>query len=195
MGRNTVAKELRADDFARLLDTCKSWGPVSRGNFVNRVRVVFKWATDSGLIDAIPRYGPDFARPSKKEMRLAKARKGPRMFEAEEIRRMLDAAKEPLRTIILLAINCGFGNAACGRLPMASLDLGRGWVNYHREKTGIARRCPLWVETVASLQQWLRLRPRPKDAALADRVFITASGGTWHKEIADSPVTKEMSNC
>ena len=56
-----------------------------------------------------------------------------------------------LRAMIFLGVNCGFGNADCGTLPRQSLDLVGGWVNYHRPKTGITRRCPLWPETVAAL--------------------------------------------
>lgn len=37
--------------------------------------------------------------------------------------------------MILLGVNCGFGNSDCGTLPLKSLDLEGGWVNYHRPKT------------------------------------------------------------
>src|SRR5262249_32850554 len=47
---------------------------------------------ESGLYDKLPRYGPDFKRPSKKELRLAKARKGPRML-AKTARAAIKAAK------------------------------------------------------------------------------------------------------
>src|SRR5262249_13087179 len=91
-------------------------------------------------------------------------------------------------------INCGFGNADCARLPLSALDLDSvdAWVNYHREKTGIPRRCPLWPETVAALREAIAQRPEPKDAALAGRVFITAAGGSWFKDTSDNPVSKEM---
>ena len=50
--------------------------------------------------------------------------------EAAELRKALGAAGVQLKAMILLGINCGFGNADCGRLPVAALDLDRGWVNY-----------------------------------------------------------------
>jgi hypothetical protein len=72
------------------------------------------------------RFGPGFERPSKKVIRLERARKGARMFESEEIRQLLDHANGTLRTMILLGVNCGFGNADCGTLPISTLDLAGG---------------------------------------------------------------------
>ncbi len=94
--------------------------------------------------------------------------------------------------MILLGVNCGFGNADCGTLPLAALDLDGGWINYHRPKTGITRRCPLWPETVAALRELLANRPEPKDSADDDLVFLTVRGGSWHKKIDDNPISKEM---
>jgi hypothetical protein len=65
------------------------------------------------------------------------------MFEAEEVRRMLNAAGQPLKAMILLGVNCGFGNSHCGTLPRSALDLAGGWVSYARPKTGVPRRYPL----------------------------------------------------
>ena len=39
--------------------------------------------------------------------------------------------------MILLGLNCGFGNADCGGLPTKALDLQAGWVTFARGKTGI----------------------------------------------------------
>ena len=47
-------------------------------------------------------------------MRLHRAKKGPKLFTPDEIRRLLDAAGTSMRAMILLGINCGFGNADCG---------------------------------------------------------------------------------
>jgi integrase len=99
------------------------------------------------------------------------------MFEAAELRKILDAARQPLKAMILLGVNCGFGNADCGTLPRSALDLEGGWVNYHRPKTGITRRCPLWPETVEVLREAIARRPEPKDPADVGLVFVTVRGG------------------
>ena len=97
-----------------------------------------------------------------------------------------------LKAMILLGVNCGFGNADCGTLPLSALDLVGGWVNYHRPKTGITRRCPLWPETVAALKDVLAARKEPKNPADAGLVFITYKGESWHKPEDRNPISAEM---
>jgi integrase len=192
-GRTRLVLDLASDDFERLRATlAKRLGPVALGNEVQRIRGVFKYAYEAGLIDRPVRYGPGFKRPNRRMMRKVKAARGPRMFEAGEIRALLAAAGAPMRAMILLGINCGFGNADCGTLPLKALDLDRGWVNFPRPKTGIARRCPLWPETVEALKAALASRPEPKDEADAGRAFVTKYGGRWAKGTPDSPVAKEF---
>jgi integrase len=192
-GKQRVVSDLGPDDFAALRKKMsRKWGAVRVRDFIQRIRSVFKHALDAGLIERPVRFGPGFARPTKKVMRLERARKGPRMFEAGELRRILAAAGMPMRAMILLGANCGFGNADCGTLPLSALDLGGGWVNYPRPKTGTNRRCPLWPETVEAIREALAARPEPKDPADAGLVFVTSRGGSWHKKIEDNPISKEM---
>jgi integrase len=203
-GKSRLASDLDTEDFAGLRKRlAQRWGPVTLGNVIQRVRSVFKYAAETNLIDRPMQFGPGFARPSKKTLRLERARKGPQMFEAEELRRIVPAAGTPLKAMILLGVNCGYGNADCGTLPLSALDLERGWVTYHRPKTGINRRCPLWPETVLALQEALAKRPQPKDPADAGLVFVTKYGKRWAKVAGtlradntltppDNPVSKEM---
>ena len=66
------------------------------------------------------------------------------MFEADELRKIIDTAATPLRAIVLLAINCGPGQSDIAALPISAVDLKRSWVNVPRPKTAVERRCPLW---------------------------------------------------
>lgn len=72
--------------------------------------------------------------------------------------------------MVLLGINCGLGNNDCANLPMTAVDLDNGWLDFGRPKTGIHRRCPLWLETVAAIQAALETRPTPKDQAHEDHM-------------------------
>ena len=94
--------------------------------------------------------------------------------------------------MILLGINCGFGPADCGNLPINALDLKACWVNYPRPKTGVARRCPLWLETVEALEKSMIKRPKPHDEADNGMVFLTKYGQRWAKESTDNPISKEF---
>ena len=60
------------------------------GNEVNRIRVVFRYAIESGLIDKPVRYGPQFKRPSRRILRRAREERGPRDFNGTELRKIID---------------------------------------------------------------------------------------------------------
>jgi integrase len=191
-GRDRLVEDLRPDDFEKLrAKLAKGWGPVTLTNVMQRIKSVFKYASDNDFIARPVRYGQGFKRPSQKTLRKARNAKGSRMFEAHEIRAMLGQAGVQLRAMILLGVNCGFGNSDCGHLPLSALDLERGWVNFPRPKTEVPRRCPLWPETVEALKAAIAKRPEPKVEAAAGLVFVTKYGDGWAKEDRDNPVSKE----
>jgi integrase len=179
-GWNRLVIDLVADDFDHFRrQVAKTWGPIRLGNEIQRVRSVFKYGYEAGLIHQAVRYGPTFKKPARKVLRLERAKKGPRMLEAAELRRILDAAGQPLRAMILLGLNCGFGNSDVASLPTKALDLKGGWVNFPRPKTGVPRCCPLWPETAEALQKAMAKRPKPRDRADSDLVFVTKYGRAW----------------
>ncbi|QJW92583.1 hypothetical protein FTUN_0080 [Frigoriglobus tundricola] len=51
-----------------------------------------------------------------------------------------------------------------------------GEIDFPRPKTDIARRCPLWPETVAALRAGWATRPKPCDFSECGRVCLTARG-------------------
>src|SRR5262249_16826989 len=85
-----LVEDLDPDDFAALRKRMvkKGWGPVTIGNTIQRIRSVIKFAADNRLIEKTIVYGQGFARPSKKTLRLNRAKRGPNLFSAEDIRRM-----------------------------------------------------------------------------------------------------------
>ncbi|HUT09843.1 MAG TPA: tyrosine-type recombinase/integrase [Thermoguttaceae bacterium] len=192
-GPGRLVANLRPADFEKLRsDFAKTHGPVSLHNDIGRTRVLFNHAFKQGLIDMPLRYGESFAKPSRAVLRRARREKAPRMYQADELRRIIDAAPVQLRAMVLLGINAGWGNNDCAKLPMKALDLAGGWLDFGRPKTGIQRRCPLWPETVAALRAALEKRPTPKDEAHTDRVFITKYGTPWEpKSYTDNPISKE----
>jgi hypothetical protein len=73
---------------------------------------VFKFAADDGLIARPVRYGQGFARPSAKTLRLHRAGQGKKLFTAEEVRRLIDGAGQPLKAMLRPASPAA---APCGR--------------------------------------------------------------------------------
>lgn len=173
-GKDRLVDDLAADDFERLrASIAEQWGPVRLGNEITRIKSIFKYAFDNGLIDRPIRYGSEFQKPSRSVLRRHKAASGPRLLTAEEIRRILAVADPQMQAMVLLGINAGFGNTDCSDLDRSHVDLDNAIIDYPRPKTGIQRRCPLWPETVQALRDAMSVRPEPKDSNDADAVFLT----------------------
>jgi integrase len=194
LGKTRLAEDVGPDDFAALRKkAAKRWGPQRLGSrLIQYTRCLFKHAFDAGLIDRPVRFGPGFKRPSKKVLRLNRAEAGPKLFTAEEVRRLLAEAGPSMKAMILLGINCGFGNADCGNLPLSAVDLETGWIDYPCPKTGVERRCPLWPETVAALREALDRRPTPKSEEDAGLLFVTKYGYGWSKDTSTNPVSQGL---
>lgn len=179
-GKDRLVDDLQADDFEKLrADLAKRWGPVRLGNGITRVKGVFKYAFDNQLIDRPVRFGSEFVKPSKAVIRKHKAAGGKKLFTADEIHRLLDAADVQMRAMILLGLNSGHGNTDVSNLQNEHIDLDSGWLDYPRPKTGIERRCPLWSETVDAIRAAIAVRPEPKDPSDADCVFVKLNGYRW----------------
>jgi integrase len=192
-GKRRRVADLTSADFARLRKRmAERWGPLRLGVMVAYVRSIFKYAWEAGLLERPVTFGPDFVKPSKKVLRLHRAKQGARLFRPEEVRRMLAAAGPQLRAMILLGINGGLGNTDCARLSQDVLDLERGWLDYPRPKTGVARRIPLWPETVAAIREAVAARPAPHHARDAGLAFLTGYGRPWARDTSNSPLSRQF---
>ncbi|HEY3965494.1 MAG TPA: tyrosine-type recombinase/integrase [Planctomycetaceae bacterium] len=178
-GKNRPVDDLKPADFEILVGVlAKTLGPVAIGNEIGRVRVVFGFAVQNGFVDKVT-FGTEFVRPDKEIILKEKNKRGSRMFEADELRRIIDKATVPLKAMALLGINCGLGQSDCANVPLSALDLDGGWITYPRPKTGVARRAKLWSETVQALRDALASRPVPASKANADLLFVTSRGNKW----------------
>jgi integrase len=184
-GKSRLVDDLAAPDFGELrAEMAKTLGPVSLGNEIQGIRSVFKFAFDEGLIERPVRYGQQFKKPTKKTLRKSRAINGKRMFESVDVRKIMASAQQPLSAMILLGVNCGFGQTDLSSMPQTAVDLRTGWIDYPRPKTGVDRRCPLWLETVSALEAALRIRPDAKSESDSGLCFVTKYGHRWVK--ADS---------
>jgi integrase len=183
-GRDRLVSDIRPDDFERLYNrlTAKH-GLTTIGREVTMVRSVFRYGAEADLLEKAVKFGPRFKSPSKTDKRKLRGKNkrehGARLFTAEEIRRLIDAAPAQLKSMIYLGINGGLGNSDLANLPRSALDLDGGWLDYSRPKTGIERRIPLWPETVAALRAVIGKTVKAKDEADADMVFLTRTGQRW----------------
>ncbi len=181
-GRNRLVIDCRPEDFESFrVKASKGRGLHAIGRMVMLTRMLFGFAYESEMIEKPVRFGPQFGRPTKKSMRLLRARTqkkhGLRMFQADEIRALLENASDTLKAMILLATNGGLGNSDLACLPKSALH--GDWLQFPRVKTGIDRRIPLWTETSRALADAIRQRPNPKDKEDDDLCFITKYGHRW----------------
>lgn len=196
VGKTREAKDIGPADFAKFAKTIAHLGPHRRKDYILVVRGLFKWAAKPPARLPLPEYGDAFALPSKVEFRREKKRRreehGLLLFTPEEIRQQLDGTtivrggtskplpirpSAALRAMILLGINCAFGNTDIARLPLSMLDeIRTGWLNYGRHKTGADRRVWLWPETVAAIERYLKVRPKPAKSEYAKLMFLTSGG-------------------
>lgn len=148
-GRDRSFATLGPQDFTayrqRILETKNA---ISTGNEIVRIRTILKWLKKSGYIDDYD-VGPDFRKPAAKIVRRLRREKGKKLFNAQQTRGLLNESGLHLRAMILLGINCGFGNNDCNQLPLriAQEAVETGWMEYHRPKTEVDRRCALWPKT------------------------------------------------
>jgi integrase len=140
----------------------KRWGVSRLANAIINVRAVWKWAFENRKLADKMQFGSGFSRPSAKVARAARNATGPRMFEPQEILSILAVADVNFVAMLLLAINTAMGPTDLAMLPVAAVNLESGWLDFPRRKTGVARRVPLWPETIAAVREVLDARPEPK---------------------------------
>jgi integrase len=191
--KSRIVETLKPDDFERLRkQITKGHSPHTLANIIQKVRSIFKYASDTDLIDRPVKFGPMFKKPTKLTMRRHRAAKGERMFTPIQIQKILAEAQVPLKAMILLGLNAGFANHDCGTLKRSVIDFDTGWVSYPRPKTGMSRRFPLWPETKKAIKVALASRPQPEDSGDDDLVFITKYGKPWFKGKAACPISAEF---
>ena len=182
-GKTRRIDDLAAADFeslrVSLAKTRKAW---ALSGTIAKIRSVFNYGFEAGLLDRPVRYGPNFKRPTKAAMRREKGSKPPKLFSADELRKVIHAADGQLKAMILLGINCGLGNADCGQLARHHLDMQNAWLRFPRPKTGVDRRSPLWPETLDALRLAIKARREPKNHSDCDLVFITKYGRSWYQD-------------
>jgi integrase len=180
LGKSRLVDGLIAGDFEALRAAlAKGRGPVTLRGDVLTIRMVFKYGYETGLIANPVRYGQGFKIPPKAVLRRARQAAGQRMFEADELRKIVKAVDQPLRAMVLLGVNAAYGATDISSLPESALDLDGGWATFPRPKTAIERRCRLWPETVAAIREVLNDRKEPKSAEDAGLVFLTRCRQRW----------------
>jgi integrase len=190
-GKGMAVEDITPTDFGRLhADVTAALGVYARLSEIARARSVFNFAFKEDLIERPVRFGTLFKKPTPKVMDRERSKNGPKLFTRDELLALLKIARQPIKAMVLLGLNCGFGNSDVAELSWSALDMAAEWATFPRKKTGAPRRAKLWPETVVALKEWQPMRPAPKNEADADLVFVTVRGGRWVKDTVLDPEAK-----
>ncbi|MHC4158209.1 MAG: tyrosine-type recombinase/integrase [Planctomycetota bacterium] len=141
----------------------KHYGSVCRLNLhISIMKAMFHWARKNDVLENIPNIDAISRRKIIHQERFT--------FNSEQIAKLLSVADLKMRAMIWLGLNCGFGCTDCALLKWKDLDLENNRVKLARNKTGVARNLPLWLETVEALEKV------PKTGKL---VFYTSRGNPY----------------
>jgi integrase len=211
IGKEAIIEDLSPTDFARI--KLQLFSPIKRdkptrgkvwgrqvekrsaetvAGDVRRIRTFLNWCYQAEHIPA-PRYGAMF--PIDTEMAHTKesVKKVRKDFSADDLRRIIEAAKPSFQPLILLGINSGLGNRDIATMTLddiAGIEAATPFIDLPRLKNGGDRRFLLWPETVSSIKTYLANRPAPKKG-YENVLFLTMHGHPWmrgegHMDLVDS---------
>jgi integrase len=182
LGRDQIIESLRPRDFEKLREKLADrFSTFTMKSIINRYRGVFRFAKLHRKIDVD--FGDSFNPPTAKSIRIARNKTrqsdGAKMFEPSEVHQILEGCEADIHAMVLLGLNCGFGNSDVANLPETAIDFENGWVDYPREKTGIERRIPLWPETISAIRKAAKVRPTPITSKEKGLLFLAPRGEKW----------------
>jgi integrase len=182
-GKGRRLESLRSPDIERyrasLPDT---WGPVTANNHLRLVRTVFKYGNDIEATDRPIRYQIGLKAVPKSAVRKDQAAKPAKEFTAAEVWALYEAAEQPMRAFILLGLNAAYGTMDIARLRIDQIDFKTHWLGEPRGKTGMARGCWLWPETIKALRKAIDSRPDTTNERLDQLAFLTTHRRPWSED-------------
>ena len=174
--------EFSVEKFARWKLTLKKrqYSSESINHFLSAVHAMFVFAEETGIIEKSLRL-----RSIKNErIPIAGSREKP-LYTLEDLHKLLNNADLMLKTMIIIALNCGFGPKDLQDLAWDDIEGER--VTLPRSKTGICQTYLLWPESLELLNQIkreralliLRMRKRKVDHSDDGHVFVTRYWKPW----------------
>jgi integrase len=161
----------------------RGYSPESINHYLGAVRTMFTFAEETDIVEKAPKL--------KRVKNETKVKAGPTekpLYTLEELNKLLKKADLQMKTMIMLALNCGFGPKDIRDLTWDHIDGER--VTLPRSKTGVCQTYLLWLETRALLDEIrqqraaiiLRMIKRRGQSYDNGHVFITRFWKCWGKD-------------
>ena len=168
---------LLLSDYRLSLAEKASIGVITANCYILHVRMLLKWADQVHGLQTV-RLGCIKMFSTNRKAKAGHGRKQHRdALGWDELEKLFRAAGPVDMALLLLGINCGFGNMDIGTLKLTDVDLDAGMVSSCRSKTWVMRQLTLWPQTVSVLRQYLQYhRGTPAEPQFADRFFVGKRG-------------------
>ena len=161
----------------------RGYSAKSINHYLSAVRAIFIFAEDTGLIEKAPKL-----RRIKNERILQTGSKEKPLYTLDNLHKLLKKADLRLKTMIMLALNCGFGPKDLQDLTWDDIEEER--ITLPRSKTGVCQTYLLWPETKKLLSEIQRERAlliarmanRKVDHSDYGHVFVTRFWKLWSKD-------------
>lgn len=179
LGLTRDAHSIGPADFARLRDALDGYAPTTAADVITYARSIFEWGHAARLLDTPPDFGPDFDKPTARELarwRESQRQKRPPLIHPQTFRALLGVADVTWgRAVLLMGMNCGFNAADLAIITPQHIRLPKrdgeyGWLDATRAKNAMPRLGELWPETVEAI------RPYVESAGRLEPIFRTRTG-------------------
>lgn len=168
--------DLGPDDFGAFAKQYENKSAFTFSRITAYVHAFFNFCVEDDLIEVLPKFGRNLARPSQQ------ARRDRRMdqkksYKPAELAALMAHATVEERAWIGLGLSGAMDNADVGYLTFNLLNRAEGTIDYRRRKRGkVLRIIPVHGIAWEWLDAYLQARPKPARGDLADRIFLTPTG-------------------
>ena len=164
-------------DFRQVQATNLKISIVTANLYINHVRMLLLWSENIHGLS----HPPIGAIRQFKKNKSAKKDHGKKHDRSaiswDELEKLFAVAGVVDTALLLLGLNCGFGNTDIGTLKLCDIDLEAATVSHPRPKTGVERNFYLWPETVDVLRAYIKsYRGKPVNEKVAELVFVGKRG-------------------
>lgn len=154
-GRNADPTPLHPMEFLSFRNKLSAeYAPSRLTKTVTVTKMMFNWACEVDLIERPPKFGKEFKGASRKAIRKRKNQNS-KSFERGELKALIDNADPALEAMILMGINCGFGNNDVSLLPKSAIK--NGWVVFTKARSKRFARATLIDVALKLLEQIVRI--------------------------------------
>jgi integrase len=183
IGDKPIDKDTWHDYFVHVLS--KAVSLTSKHKQLRYAKNLLRWLGEMGILTPLPTYVD-----SRKYRVNATVKEVPTMT-VHEVKTILAASPTRLRVLLLLMMNCGFGQKDCADLRQSEVDWTKGTITRKRSKTKVHHEnvpCVTWKLWASTFDLLKKFREK------GDLVLLNDDGEPWVQEfmVGDKVVSRDF---